>query len=102
MEETPFAERKSRLIHQRADRKSPEWRAVGSVTIVAPELDRPLFLDGVGYTVFFQEAKKEGELRDAVIILNRLKRPSLAGSLFWCFLWMFFGAAMMRAWILLS
>jgi len=99
METMSFAERKSRLVHQRADRKAPDWRAVGSVTILAPEFDRPLYLEGVGYTVFFREAKQEGELREAVVLLNRLKQQPIWSILYWCMVGMGAGAALMRAWI---
>jgi len=75
-EEAKFAERKSRVVHQGADSNKQEWRSVGSITIFAPELDAPLQLDGAGYIVFFKEAKREGELREAFVILK--SRPVIA------------------------
>lgn len=63
-----IAERKSRIFHQRAG-KAPEWRSVGSVTIISPDLDRPLFLEETGYTIFFHESGEK--LREAIIVLER-------------------------------
>lgn len=74
METEPnMAERKSRVVHQGAERKT-EWRAVGSITIFAPELDAPLILDGANYIVFFKEAQRDGDLREAFVML-KCRRP---------------------------
>lgn len=67
--EAGIAERKSRVVHQGAERRT-EWRAVGSITIFAPELDAPLILDGANYIVFFKEAQRDGELREAFVMLK--------------------------------
>ena len=97
MEEKNYAGRKSRLVFHRADKRVSEWRAVGSVTIVAPELDTPLVLKDGSYTIIFQEAKTEGELRDAVVLLHRLQRP-LWVTVIWLFSAMYIGAVLMRWW----
>lgn len=101
MEAMSFEKRKSHLVHQGSDARVPVWQGVGSVTILGPEIDRPLFLDGVDYTVFFREAKREGDLREAVILLNRLNQSAFGSSVIWLFLAMLFGAAVMRTWIFL-
>ncbi|MCC7316615.1 MAG: hypothetical protein IT419_17630 [Planctomycetes bacterium] len=74
-----FAERKSRIFHQKVG-KTPEWRSVGSVTIISPGLDRPLFLEEMGYTIFFHESKEQ--LRDAIVVLERLQENVWKGR-FW-------------------
>ena len=76
--ETSIADRKSRVVHQGAERKT-EWRAVGSITIFAPELDAPLILDGANYIVFFKEAQRDGDLREAFVMLKA--RPAIARTL---------------------
>ncbi len=79
MEPEPnIAERKSRVVHQGAEKKT-EWRAVGSITIFAPELDAPLILDGANYIVFFKEAQRDGDLREAFVMLKG--RPVIARTL---------------------
>lgn len=97
MEEKNYAGRKSRLVLQRADKRVSEWRAVGSVTIVAPELDTPLVLKDGSYTIIFQEARSEGELRDAVVLLRRLQRPFWVEAV-WFVAVAVFGAGLMRTW----
>ncbi|MCA9244409.1 MAG: hypothetical protein KDA32_10670 [Phycisphaerales bacterium] len=102
METERFANQKSRVFHMGADERTPVWRSVGSVTIVAPNLDEPLHLRGVGYTVFLQEARQEGELREALIFLRRIGRPAWQGILYWTLLGMFVGVAITRAWFVLA
>jgi len=75
-EEAKFAERKSRVVYQRANGRKVEWTAVGSITLMAAELARPLHLDDGGYTVYIKEANGENGLREAVILFNRLKHRS--------------------------
>jgi len=70
MEQQTYADRKSRLVNHRADSKVPDWHAVGSVTIHGSELPHPLYLDGVGYTVVFTEARRATDLRAAEIYLR--------------------------------
>jgi len=101
MEQDGFASRKSRVVHFAADDKGPVWRSVGSVTIFAPELDEPLHLRGVGYTVFLQEARDEGDLRYALITLKRMGRPPWQDFLQWTLLGALFGFAIARAWYML-
>lgn len=102
MEKERIADQKSRIIHFGADERSPVWRSVGSVTIVAPNLDEPLNLRGVGYTVFLQEARREGELREALVFLRRIGRPAWQAVLYWSLLGMFVGIAITRAWYVLA
>lgn len=71
MEQQTYADRKSRLVNHRADSRVPDWRAVGSITIHAPELPHPLHLDGAGYTVHFREAERGMDLREAEIYLRQ-------------------------------
>ena len=86
MEQERFANQKSRVFHMGADERTPVWRSVGSVTIVAPNLDEPLNLRGVGYTVF----------------LRRIGRPAWQAVLYWSLLGMFIGIAITRAWYVLA
>jgi hypothetical protein len=97
MEQERAADRKSRVVHFAANDRGPVWRSVGSVTILAPELDAPLHLRGAGYTVFLQEARDEGDLRDALIYLRRLGRPAWQAFLYWSLLGAVFGFAIARA-----
>lgn len=92
-----FAERKSRVVHQGAEKKT-EWRAVGSITIFAPELDAPLILDGANYIVFFKEAQRDGELREAFVMLKG--RPAIAKA-FWLIVGVAFGMILLgiRMWL---
>ena len=100
MDDQRISDRKSRIVFQRADGRAPEWRAVGSIMILAPDCDRPLFVDGVGYTVYLKESRQEGDLREAIIILRRLRRPTWV-TVLWCALGtLFLGIGLTRAWFL--
>ena len=68
MEQTTYADRKSRLVTHRAGRP-PENRTVGCITIHAAELPRPLVLYG-GYTVVIEEGQQM-DLREAAIHLEK-------------------------------
>ncbi len=88
-----MAERKSRVFHQKVG-KAPEWRSVGSVTIISPDLDRPLFLEEMGYTIFFHESKEQ--LRDAIVVLERLQKNVWQGR-FWAVVALVIVFALVRA-----
>ncbi len=96
MDEKTYSGRKSRIFHQEVG-KTPEWRSVGSITIVSPELEKPLFLDEMGYTIFFHEAK-DNTLRDVMIVLQRLSRTDQWKFRFWLFFAAVLGIALLRAW----
>ncbi len=66
--ETNIADRKSRVVYQEAGSKRTEWRAVGKITIFAPELDVPLVLDG-GYILVLGD-KPDGHLRECFVVLK--------------------------------
>lgn len=96
MEDEKIAEQKSRIFHQRIGSR-PEWRSVGSITIISPEHDQPLFLKGVGYTIFLQEAKDKG-LRDAFIVLQRWPLWNRLALGIWLSVAAVLGFALARAW----
>lgn len=96
MDDEKIAERKSRIIHQRVG-SAPEWRSVGGITIVSPDLDRPLFLEETGYTIFFHESKEQ-KLRDAIIVLERWQRTDVWKFRFWLVFAVVLGIALTRAW----
>ena len=73
MDDEKYAERKSRIFHQQVG-KAPVWRSVGSITIVSPDHDEPVFLKGMAYTVFLHEAKDQTQ-RESVIVLKRWSLP---------------------------
>lgn len=73
-DESKYADRKSRLVFERAGKSAPELRTVGSITLLSPQLDAPLHLDGLGYTVYFKESEKQGDLREAMVILSHAYR----------------------------
>jgi len=100
MENDKYEGRKSRVIHQTVGR-APVWRSVGSITIVSPDLEKPLFLEDAGYTVFFHEAK-DSTLRDVVIVLKRWQRTDVWKFRFWLFFAAVLGIALLRAWYSLS
>lgn len=100
MDNQRISDRKSRIVFQRADGRAPEWRAVGSIMILAPDSDRPLYIDGVGYTVYLKESRQEGDLREAIIILSRLRHPTWATVLWWSLGALFVGIGLTRAWFL--
>lgn len=66
---------KSRLVHQRANNRATEWRSVGRITILGNELDGPIIIERSEYIVVFQE-EGDGELRSAVVMLNRARRAA--------------------------
>lgn len=96
MDDEKIAERKSRIIHQKVG-SAPEWRSVGSITIVSPDLDKPLFLEEMGYTIFFHESKEQ-KLRSAIIVLERLQRTDVWKLRFWLAFVAVLGIALLRAW----
>ncbi|QDV90769.1 hypothetical protein RAS2_18520 [Phycisphaerae bacterium RAS2] len=100
MEDDKYAGRKSRIFHQKVGR-APEWRSVGSITIVSPDLDKPLFLEDAGYTVFLHEAEDQ-TLRDAIIVLKRWAPVDRWKVRFWLFFAAVSGVALLRAWYSLT
>ena len=96
MEERNFASRKSRLVFHRAD-GATIWRAIGSVTIFSSKRDKPVVLNDQKVTMVVHEPRSQGELRDALVFLEPLQRP-LWVTVYWFFLAMFLGAALMRVW----
>ena len=73
---TSFAAKKMRVVHQRAGRGATEWRSVGSITILGPDLKTPVYIDRAGYIVRIYEAENADELRKAVVRLRSLNRWS--------------------------
>ncbi|RIK67128.1 MAG: hypothetical protein DCC65_07875 [Planctomycetota bacterium] len=100
MENNEYEGRKSRIFNQKVGR-APVWRSVGSITIVSPDLEKPLFLEETGYTVFLHEAK-DNSLRDAIIVLKRWQRTDDWKFRFWLFFAAVLGIALVRAWYSLS
>lgn len=73
---------KSRLVHQRANGRATEWRSVGRITILGNELDGPIIIEQAEYLVIFQE-QGDGELRSAVVMLNRARRAASVRLLYY-------------------
>ncbi|RIK66085.1 MAG: hypothetical protein DCC65_10700 [Planctomycetota bacterium] len=69
MEQQNNTTRKSRVVYYRAGDRRPEWRAVGDITIHAPELKRPLHLENTGYLIVFDEKESATDLRSVEIHL---------------------------------
>lgn len=83
-DETNYADRKSRLVIERAGRSAPEMRSVGSITLQSPHLDAPVHLDGLGFTVYLKETERKGDLREAMLLLSHAHRDRL---LWWEKMW---------------
>jgi hypothetical protein len=100
MDNETIAGRKSRIFHQRVG-KAPEWRSVGSITIVSPDHDEPLFMKDMAYTIFLHEAKDKA-LKDAFVVLKQRTRPDIWKFRFWLVAGGIMAFSIARAWYLLS
>ncbi len=103
MSKPSIASQKSYLTFLEAGSEGPVWRSVGSVTIDGTELEHPIHLDDVRVTVTIKEARREGELKKALLELERVYRrrlPWWQDPTWWCMLTFMLGCILTKAWLL--